>query len=217
MCGLAQILILSLAPNLTQDYNPYLLFASVNFFIGYITNWISLFVIFNPVVPIRITPSFELHGLFLRRQPEASKVYAKIVTDCVLNSDQIVKFLKQNPTKWNQIHSLFSKTVRETVDESLPRIPLLSGSRRSDFVDFITNTVESAIANRPQIFSSIVQYLELKLNLYDVISRNLIALPSRDFEQMLHPVFQEDEFLLILIGGILGALVGILQVALFHL
>jgi len=216
-CGIAQILILYVSPNLVRDYNPYLVFATVNFLIGYLTNWLALYVIFNPIDPVRITRSFELHGLFLRRQPQAAKVYAKIVTDSVLNLDQVLFFLKSNPKKWLEIQSVFAETVRETTYNCLPRTPLLSHSRRSNLVDIIAKTVEEKISNHPEIFSSVVQFIDLKLNLYYLISRNLISLPPRDFEQMLHPVFQEDEFLLIIIGGILGALVGVLQVVLFHL
>ena len=217
LCGLSQVFILQAYPDLLQNYNPYLVFGVLNFFIGYMTNWFALYIIFNPIDPVRITRSFQLHGLFLRRQPEASRVYAKIVTDSVLNLQEIVRFLQLYPDKWNEIRSMFSNTVAETVDESLPRVPFLSGSSRTNLVACISQTACEEISKSPQIFSSIIQFLEIKLNLYDLISRKFINLPSRDFEQMLHPVFQEDEFLLILIGGILGALVGVLQVTLFHL
>lgn len=209
-CGIAQVFILHVIP---KTYNPYLVFALANFFIGYITNWIALFIIFNPVEPVRITRSFELHGLFLRRQVEASKVYARIVTDSVLNVDQMIKYLRAYPHKWQEIKSLFTDSVRQTIQDSLPRVPF----RQTEFVDFLSESISKEVAKNSQIFLSIVQFIQLKLNLYEIISQNLIALPSRDFEQMLHPVFQEDEWLLILIGGLLGALVGVLQVFMFHL
>lgn len=37
------------------------------------------------------------------------------------------------------------------------------------------------------------------------------ALPYEDFEGVLHPVFEEDEVKLIVVGSVLGALVGIFQ------
>jgi uncharacterized membrane protein YheB (UPF0754 family) len=43
----------------------------------------------------------------------------------------------------------------------------------------------------------------------------LAELPPDEFEGVLHPVFQEDEFTLILLGGILGLLAGGLQVVVF--
>lgn len=37
------------------------------------------------------------------------------------------------------------------------------------------------------------------------------ALSSAEFEGVLHPVFEEDEWKLILVGGALGAAVGVFQ------
>ena len=44
--------------------------------IGYVTNWLAIWMIFEPVEPRKIGP-FKLHGLFLRRQPEVAEVYAE--------------------------------------------------------------------------------------------------------------------------------------------
>eukprot|EP00971_Amphidinium_carterae_P237223 4708669-Amphidinium_carterae.1 len=48
----------------------------------------------------------------------------------------------------------------------------------------------------------------------DLERRNCEALqhmPPKDFENLLHPVFQEDEWILIVLGGILGFIVGVVQ------
>jgi uncharacterized membrane protein YheB (UPF0754 family) len=36
-------------------------------------------------------------------------------------------------------------------------------------------------------------------------------LPPKEFEGVLHPAFQEDEITLIFLGGVLGAIVGVIQ------
>ena len=41
--------------------------------------------------------------------------------------------------------------------------------------------------------------------LFDKLVPNLF---HAEFEQLLHPAFQEDEWILILVGGVLGAMVG---------
>merc|ERR1719468_930037 len=40
----------------------------------------------------------------------------------------------------------------------------------------------------------------------------LQRMPPNEFENLLHPVFKEDEWILILLGGILGFIVGVAQV-----
>ncbi len=38
------------------------------------------------------------------------------------------------------------------------------------------------------------------------------ALPPEEFEGLLHPVFQEDEWKLVLMGGVLGVIIGFAQI-----
>ena len=37
------------------------------------------------------------------------------------------------------------------------------------------------------------------------------TLPSKEFEGMLRPAFQEDEWMIMVLGGVLGVVVGTLQ------
>ena len=49
------------------------------------------------------------------------------------------------------------------------------------------------------------------LDLENELSKNLKSLPAAEFEQVLHPIFQEDEKRLIAVGAILGGVAGIIQ------
>ncbi len=51
--------------------------------IGYVTNWMALWMIFQPVRPVKIGP-LKLQGLFIRRQPEVADVYAGIIADDIV-------------------------------------------------------------------------------------------------------------------------------------
>ena len=47
----------------------------------------------------------------------------------------------------------------------------------------------------------------------EIMTERMKQLPSEEFQDLLRPCFQEDEIKLIIIGGILGALAGIGQIA----
>ena len=49
------------------------------------------------------------------------------------------------------------------------------------------------------------------LDMETTIREKMKELSSEEFEGVLHPAFEEDEILLILIGGVLGLVVGVLQ------
>jgi len=44
----------------------------------------------------------------------------------------------------------------------------------------------------------------------------MAQLPPEQFEGVLHPAFEEDEIQLIVLGGLLGAIVGGLQLLIFR-
>ncbi len=51
--------------------------------VGYVTNWVALWMIYEPPEPRRWGP-FRCQGLFIRRQHDVAEVYARIVADEIL-------------------------------------------------------------------------------------------------------------------------------------
>ena len=56
--------------------------------LGYVTNWIALKMIFEPLNPVKVGP-FMFQGLFLQRQKEVSVEFCNFISAKVLNSFQI--------------------------------------------------------------------------------------------------------------------------------
>ena len=216
LCGLFQIGMYSFS---SVSINPYLLFSLGGLVIGYLTNWTALFMIFRPVEPISVYVSKKFHfvvqGLFLRRQREASAVYAEIVTGAVLNVEKTVEFLRRSG-KWCRIEKLFDNVLSNEMDAILNK-PAFPSSLRQKITQEVREEVAAILRSDESLSPTVVSFLESRMQLKRTIVGKLEALPPSEFEQMLHPVFQEDEFLLILIGAGLGAAVGALQVFIFHL
>src|SRR4051794_15969785 len=70
--------------------------------VGWITNWLAIIMIFEPVRPRRIGP-FTLHGLFLRRQYDASDVYAHVIADDIVTvrnvADELLHGVRADKTR----------------------------------------------------------------------------------------------------------------------
>ena len=56
--------------------------------VGYITNWIALKMIFEPLNPVSVGP-FVFQGLFLKRQKEVAAEFCNFISTNVLTSFQI--------------------------------------------------------------------------------------------------------------------------------
>jgi uncharacterized membrane protein YheB (UPF0754 family) len=64
----------------------------------------------------------------------------------------------------------------------------------------------------PQALSHIQHYTDSALNVKNLLREKMSNLPPSEFEGLLHPVFQEDEWKLVLMGGGLGVIIGITQI-----
>ena len=159
--------------------------------VGYITNWIALKWIFEPVYPTKVGP-FVLQGMFLRRQKEVSADFCEFIALNVLTSRNM----------W--AHMVSGKKFREMVSRN---IPLNQGS-----VDGIISTLKDKVV--PAITGSgaaLHKYTTDKLDVQRTLTTAMNKLSVEEFEQVLHPIFQEDEFTLIMAGAVLGAITGGLQ------
>jgi uncharacterized membrane protein YheB (UPF0754 family) len=73
---------------------------------------------------------------------------------------------------------------------------------------------ERALAAAPHTMESAMAYAKEALGIERTVVEAMRALTPLEFESVLRPAFRQDEWKLILVGGILGAIVGELQVLL---
>jgi uncharacterized membrane protein YheB (UPF0754 family) len=183
--------------------------------IGYVTNWVALWMIFEPTEPRKVGP-FTFHGLFLRRQPEASDVYAEIISDEVVTLSNIGEELLQGPRS-DRTRQMIETAMRPAVDRAVgvaqPAVRVAVGTREYDAirssvaeeaVDYTMTPLTDEEFNRRQ--SAAVR---------DLIAERMRELSSEDFSEMLRSGMREDEWLLLLHGAVLGLGAGLLHLAIF--
>jgi uncharacterized membrane protein YheB (UPF0754 family) len=179
--------------------------------VGWATNYLALRMIFEPLRPQRYGP-FVYQGLFLRRQQEVAAAYARIVTSQILTSRNIFAHLAGGPFS-GRVLRIVREHVKQAVDEvaglAKPLVQLVQGT--SSYV-----AIRSRIASRfaeeiPHSIQHVLTYAEKALDIENTLRNRMQALPPEQFEGFLRPVFQEDEWKLILAGAVLGLLAGLLQ------
>eukprot|EP00004_Rigifila_ramosa_P011123 TRINITY_DN2345_c1_g1_i1.p1 TRINITY_DN2345_c1_g1~~TRINITY_DN2345_c1_g1_i1.p1 ORF type:complete len:417 (+),score=115.67 TRINITY_DN2345_c1_g1_i1:36-1253(+) len=179
---------------------------------GYLTNLIALKMIFEPVEPINIC-GFSYQGLFLKRQKEVAVEYAALVSEKILNAKNIIWAIIRGPSS-DKLFKIIHRHVKRAVDDfsgiSRPLIQMTIGTDK--YLDVKQKVCDRIIDDLPSSMQYIHAYTDRALDVENTIREKLAALPPRDFEGLLHPVFQEEEWKLILVGGVLGALVGVGQV-----
>lgn len=161
--------------------------------VGYITNWIAIKLVFDPVEPIPVGP-FILQGMFEKRQPEVSDEFAAFLATRVLTSPRLIDELANGNHKED-----FERLLRRTVPFVVP----------DAVVQAACNGLRNLVSEPES--HPVHAYMHEKLGIEATLRHRLRLLPSPEFENLLHPVFQEDEIILIMVGGVLGFMTGWLQ------
>ena len=84
--------------------------------IGYVTNWVGLWMIFEPLEPRKLGP-LTLHGLFMRRQPEVSRVYSGIIAEDIVTLRNIGQELLHGPSS-DRTRQMIETALEPAVDRA---------------------------------------------------------------------------------------------------
>ena len=193
---------------------PWWLLPLAGLFVGYATNWVALKMVFEPVRPVKIGP-FVVQGLFLKRQKEVSMEYADIFASQILNAKNLLSSILRGPAS-DRLFSIMQRYLKEAVDDSAglskPFVRLVIGTQR--YIDMKNKICDRLLEKLPQEITRLHAYTDEALDVKKELREKLEMLSSEEFEQVLHPIFQEDEWILILVGAILGMLAGFAQLLL---
>jgi uncharacterized membrane protein YheB (UPF0754 family) len=183
--------------------------------VGYVTNWMALWMIYEPPRPRRIGP-FRVHGLFIRRQPEVSDVYAKIVSEEVLTMRNFGDELLHGP-RADRTRQLIESAMRPAVDRATgplrTAVRVALGTKEYDRISrsFAAEPVDQMMTPlRDPEFSSRQAATMRKL-----ISERMREMAPEDFSEMLRTATRQDEWLLLLHGAVLGFGAGLVHLAIF--
>ena len=163
--------------------------------VGYVTNWIAIKLLFEPAEPVNFLGIMEVQGLFESRQVEVSDEFGNFMARRVLNSSSLLKDLSNGGTD-GELYAF----LRRQLPYPIPSHILEAA------VDAIVD-----IAKSPQNYPHVHAYVTKTLDIEYTLASRLKTLSPTDFEDLLHPVFQEDEITLIATGGVLGLVAGGLQ------
>jgi uncharacterized membrane protein YheB (UPF0754 family) len=182
--------------------------------IGYIVNYLGITMIFEPVEPKRIGP-VTLHGLFLKRQPEASDVFAELIANKVITIENVGNELLHGPRS-DRTHQMLEQVLRPAVDKAIgpmqSALRVAIGTREYD-------RIRSSIATETASFTSIFSDPEFnkaqaeKIRVF--VGTQMRKLSHEEFSELLRSAIKSDEWLLFLHGAVLGFGAGLIHLAIF--
>lgn len=179
--------------------------------VGYLTNWIALTLIFEPIRPVKVGP-VTLHGLFMRRQDEIAAEYSRVIADDVVTLAAIGHELVAGPRS-DRTRALIEEALRPAIDEALGiargAVRVAIGTRQYEAIR--TRLASEAIDHTMTPLVDPRFNAQQSDRVFELLRGRLQELGPEDFAEMLRSAFQEDEWMLIMIGSLLGLLAGLLQ------
>lgn len=176
--------------------------------VGYATNWIAIKIIFEPKNPIKLGP-FTLQGMFLKRQKEVSEVYSEIIEKKLINSQNITHIILHGSGS-AQLLELIELHVNDAIERYVavaqPYFALGVGSE--NYFKMKSLAVKLLFENTDKYLFYAYDYANQALRVGDDLCERMQTLSSEEFEGVLRPAYQADEWKLIVTGAILGLLAG---------
>ncbi len=180
--------------------------------LGFVTNWIALAMVFRPLNPVRIGP-IHIHGLFLRRQNEVAEKFAQMTSDELLTIRQFTNAIFSGPGA-PRARELIARGIAQLFDAPMVKTSLQMALGPAAF-DRIKLGVTQQAAD---ILISAMAHPGFNRDRANVLSQlfaqRIRALSSAEFQDLLRPAFQEDEWILLVLGAITGLAAGWLQLLL---
>lgn len=192
----------------------WLVLPAFGLFVGWFTDWLALKMVFRPQYPTRYV-FFTWHGLFIKRRAEIGEQYGELIAAEIITSKTLIEGVLNGPLS-DKLFQMIQKQVQKTVDSTAsvakPLVVLTVGSK--NYQEMKTTISEKIIEQIPDQLSHMEQYAEDAMDLKNVIGSKMRTLTPEQFEGLLRPAFQQDEWILITVGALLGFIVGEMQVAL---
>jgi uncharacterized membrane protein YheB (UPF0754 family) len=183
--------------------------------VGWVTNWVAILMIFEPVEPRRFL-GFRLQGMFLRRQHEVAEVYADVIANDIVTVENLGAELLHGANS-DRTRQMIASALRPAIDRSVgPARPLVRLAIGAHEYDAIRETVA-----REGIEATVDPLSDPELNrrqsaaIRTLLVDRMRVMPAEDFSDMLRSAIRQDEWLLLAHGGVLGIVGGALHLALF--
>lgn len=182
-------------------------------FVGWFSDWMALKMVFRPREPRRYLGVFRWHGLFLKRQQEVAAEYGALIADEVLTTSSLLEAVLRGPLSDN-LFGMVQRHVGDVIDKQAgyaqPLVVYAIGTAK--YQSMKRDVVTDMMSRMSETLKHLEPYAAEAMDIRATLIERLGLMTPEEFESVLRPVFEQDEWKLIAVGAVLGFLVGELQV-----
>lgn len=190
----------------------YVLLPLIAGLIGWFTNYIAVWMLFNPKNPIKIL-GITFHGIFPKRQKVLAERIGSLVADELLHSNDLKEKLLSEDTLGGITELVEAKIddyLLNTFPEKYPITSIFFGAKRKAQIKLdLLEEVELAV---PQLMSAYAAQIDEKVDIKAIVTEKVENLNSDMLEKLLNNILKSEFKFIEWVGAILGFLIGIIQI-----
>ena len=184
----------------------------ISAFIGWFTNWIAIKMLFHPKVPVKIL-GITFHGIFPKRQKQFAEKLGKLVSQELLSFSDIEKKIS-NPDNIEKlmpfVETHIDHFLRVKLTEEMPMIGMFIGDKTINQMKAIF--IKELQSLFPSMMENYMGQLEKDLDLEKIVINKVSGFSSDKLEEILQAIMSKEFRFVEIIGGVLGFIIGLLQV-----
>ncbi len=191
-----------------------LLIPVISAFIGWVTNWVAIKMLFHPREPKKIL-GITFHGIFPKRQQKFAEQLGKLVSAEFLSFDDIEQKIS-NPDNLQKIMPLIEEHIddflRNRLKDEMPVISMFIGDKTiTNLKSMFMKEIESLL---PIVMKKYAANLKEELDLEQIVTQKVAAFSSDKLEEVLYQIMSKEFRFVEIIGAVIGFIIGSLQVLL---
>jgi uncharacterized membrane protein YheB (UPF0754 family) len=184
----------------------------ISAFIGWVTNWVAIKMLFHPREPKKIL-GITFQGIFPKRQQQLAEKLGKLVSNEFLSFNDIEEKIS-NPENLKKIMPLIENHVddflRNRLSTEMPMISMFIGDKTiGKLKGAFMQEIESLF---PPVMKQYATNLKKELDLEHIVIQKVSGFSSDKLEEILYQIMSKEFRFVEIIGAVIGLIIGIVQV-----
>ncbi len=183
--------------------------------IGWSTNWLAVRMLFRPYHPIGIpgTP-FVIQGVIPRRRRDLARTVGRVVEEELLSIDDLLAYLDVR-----DISDRLAEGVGVAVYDAV--IAKLPGIVPHSIKNFVAEKLADLVAERMPglvvlLVDEVAAVARREVKIGAIVEERLNSFPLETLERVVYKVASRELRAITLLGGVIGFLIGLVQVAVYY-
>jgi len=189
-----------------------LLIPVISAFIGWVTNWVAIKMLFHPREPKKIL-GITFQGIFPKRQQQFAEKLGKLVSAEFLSFEDIEQKIS-SPDNLKKIMPMIENHVddflRTRLSQEMPVISMFIGDKTiGKLKEAFMKEIEVLF---PQVMKQYAANLKTELDLEQIVIKKVSGFSSDKLEEVLYQIMSKEFRFVEIIGAVIGFLIGAVQI-----